>query len=61
MSDNKRRRANERKVVGDPNSTEEGMNKINTRVLVDMEGDSYRLRETLKTNGATFGNVKETI
>lgn len=28
-------------------------------ILVDMEGDSYRLRETLKTNGSSFEKLKE--
>ncbi len=30
MSDNKRRKTNEIQVVGDPSSTNESMNKINT-------------------------------
>lgn len=30
MSNNKRRKTNEMQVVGDPNSTYESMNKINT-------------------------------
>ena len=28
-------------------------------ILVDMEGDSYRLRETLKENGETFEYIKK--
>ena len=28
-------------------------------ILVDMEGDSYRLRETLRTNGATYDQIKK--
>ena len=28
-------------------------------ILIDMEGDSYRLRETLKENGETFEYIKK--
>jgi DNA replication protein DnaC len=47
-------------VFGDPTVTSAMIDRLTYKaILVDMEGDSYRLRETLRENGATlnFENV----
>lgn len=42
-------------VFGDPTVASAMIDRLTYKaVLVDMEGDSYRLRETLKENGASF-------
>ena len=47
-------------VFGDAAITSALVDRLTYKaILVDMEGDSYRLRETLRTNGATFDHVKE--
>ena len=42
-------------VFGDPTVTSAMIDRLTYKaILVDMEGDSYRLRETLRENGASF-------
>lgn len=42
-------------VFGDPTVTSAMIDQLTYKaILVDMEGDSYRLRETLRENGASF-------
>lgn len=42
-------------VFGDPTVTSAMVDRLTYKaILVDMEGDSYRLRETLRENGASF-------
>ena len=49
-------------VFGDAAITSALVDRLTYKaILVDMEGDSYRLRETLRTNGATFDHVKEEV
>ena len=47
-------------VFGDAAITSALVDRLTYKaILVDMEGDSYRLRETLKNNGTSFDYVKE--
>lgn len=49
-------------VFGDAAITSALVDRLTYKaILVDMEGDSYRLRETLRTNGATFEQVKDEV
>lgn len=42
-------------VFGDPTVTSAMVDRLTYKaILVDMEGDSYRLRETMRENGASF-------
>ena len=45
-------------VFGDPAITSAIVDRLTYKaILVDMEGDSYRLRETLKENGTSFEEI----
>ena len=47
-------------VFGDPAITSAIVDRLTYKaILVDMEGDSYRFRETLKENGSSFEYLKE--
>lgn len=49
-------------VFGDAAITSALVDRLTYKaILVDMEGDSYRLRETLRTNGVTFDHIKEEV
>ena len=46
-------------VFGDPTVTSAMIDRLTYKaILVDMEGDSYRLRETLRENGASLNFEK---
>lgn len=45
-------------VFGYPTVTSAMVDRLTYKaILIDMEGDSYRIRETLRTNGATMNNL----
>ena len=47
-------------VFGDAAITSAIVDRLTYKaILIDMEGDSYRLRETLKENGETFEYIKK--
>lgn len=47
-------------IFGDPALTSAIVDRLTFKaILVDMEGDSYRFRETLRSNGATFEHLME--
>lgn len=47
-------------IFGDPALTSAMVDRLTYKaLLIDMEGDSYRFRETLKENGASFEYLKE--
>ena len=46
-------------VFGDPTITSAMIDRLTYKaILVDMQGESYRLRETLRNNGATLEDLK---
>ena len=46
-------------VFGDPTVTSAMVDRLTYKaILINMEGDSYRLRETLKENGTTLQKIK---
>lgn len=49
-------------VFGDPVVTSAMVDRLTYKaILIDMQGDSYRLRQTLKENGATLSAVKSLV
>lgn len=47
-------------VFGDPAMTSAMVDRLTYKaIMVDMEGDSYRLRETLRLNGSSLESVKK--
>lgn len=49
-------------VFGDPTVTSAMVDRLTYKaILVDMEGDSYRLRETLRENGASFDITNKAV
>ena len=47
-------------IFGDAALTSAMVDRLTYKaMLIDMEGDSYRFRETLKENGASFEYLKE--
>lgn len=47
-------------VFGDAAVTSALVDRLTYKaILIDMEGDSYRLRETLRVNGATYDQIRE--
>ena len=46
-------------MFGDPAITSAIVDRLTFKaILIDMEGDSYRLRETLRSNGKDFGYIR---